>query len=90
MLTNAQSSIEALGGREMSNYGDQDVKCPYYRRRETSGRMMIVCEGIVGDTAAHRFRSGVEADAHFRQFCCGRYKCCPHGDALEKKWWSEP
>lgn len=60
----------------LSNYGDQDVKCPFYKKDEPK---IIECEGIFSICSNHHFKSNKLKQEHKEKYCNEyNYKNCPH------------
>ena len=70
----------------MSNYGEQDVRCPFFRGTSSKGKAAVICEGVFSDTTSHGFRGNRDRRVHMSRYCCRDYKRCAHAEALEKKY----
>lgn len=50
----------------ISNYGSQDVKCPFYIREENTD---LICEGAINKYCIHHFKSNRQKQEHKEKFC---------------------
>lgn len=50
----------------MSSYGEEKVKCPFYKEETKNS---IKCEGIFGCTCVHNFASSKEKKNHKEKYC---------------------
>lgn len=67
----------------MSEYGSQDVKCPFYSK-ETKNT--IKCEGVFCESCVYIFFSAIKKRSHKRQYCNTHYENCPHYADVIKKY----
>lgn len=59
---------------QFSAYRQVHVLCPFYCG--DNNRNAIRCEGIIGDSGTHYFRSAEALTDHMENFCCDDFTCC--------------
>lgn len=58
----------------MAWYGEQDARCPFFRRRE---KKMIVCEGLVDESRIIlSYSRSNDYQIQYSMFCCKNYEKC--------------
>ena len=67
----------------MSNYGSQDVKCPFYKGEDEK---TIKCEGVVSPICVHVFKGTKKKALIKKTFCNADYEKCEHSKKLEQKY----
>ncbi len=67
----------------MSDYGAQDVKCPFYKSEKDKS---IKCEGLLSVFCVHSFRGKQQKEKHERNFCKTNYRQCPHFKIINDKY----
>lgn len=68
----------------MSDYGSQDVKCPFYKGESKN---IIKCEGAINDICTQPFRSKKKKEIHKSEYC-NTFNCkeCPYYKMLNQKY----
>lgn len=67
-----------------NNYGQQDVKCPFYKSDDTRG---ISCEGLTEESILHLiFKMKLPKRKYKSRYCDSHYMSCEIYQMLMKKY----